>query len=152
VGAEITGKKLGIGVRLFAKAARRGIDAAAASSASPKAVPTTSVAGAVQTKSAAKALGRGTRNFGQAVLGPVAHTGGVLWLEVTGLFFGLFSLFFAQNVYRFRASWKSGPDHLHFLIYAALTFLFAVFTVSQFMKARQKERKNRARQAANVPL
>ncbi len=78
----------------------------------------------------------------------MAHTGSVLWLEITGLFFALFALFFAQNVYKFRASVKAGPDHIHFLVYSALTFLFAAFTFSQFYKARKKERKNRARRAA----
>ncbi|AXC12906.1 hypothetical protein ACPOL_3621 [Acidisarcina polymorpha] len=77
----------------------------------------------------------------------MAHTGGVLWLEITGLFFALFFLFFAQNVYKFRFSYKSGPDHTHFLIYSVLTVLFAAFTFSQFFKARRKEQKNRARRA-----
>ena len=160
VGAEITGRKLGIGLRLFAKAARRGVNAAAASSAAQKTaissasykpVSAGSSSSAAQAKSTAEALGRGTRNFGRAVLGPVAHTGGVLWLEVTGLFFGLFTLFFVQNVYRFRASWKIGPEHIHFLVYSALTLLFAVFTVSQFLKARRKEKTNRARRSTPGP-
>ena len=77
----------------------------------------------------------------------MAHTGSVLWLEITGLFFAFFAAFFGQNVYKFRSAWKGGPDHIHFIVYSALTVLFVVFTVSQFYKARQKEKKNRARRA-----
>ena len=77
----------------------------------------------------------------------MAHTGSVLWLEITGLFFAFFAVFFGQNVYKFRNDWKGGPDHIHFIVYSALTVLFAVFTVSQFYRARQKEKKNRARRA-----
>ncbi len=161
----MTGRKLGIGLRLFGKAMRRGAAAAAASSAQSKAAsanpavnnsginaasakPGSSAPAAAQAKSTAKGLIRGTKKFGESLWGPMAHTGGVLWLEITGLFFALFALFFAQNVYKFRASWKSGPDHIHFLIYSALTILFAAFTASQFLKARMKEKKNRARRAA----
>ncbi len=79
----------------------------------------------------------------------MAHTGSILWLEITGLFFALFAAFFGQSVYRFRSDWKGGPDHTHFVIYAALLVLFSIFTVSQFYRARQKEKKNRARRTAN---
>ncbi len=79
---------------------------------------------------------------------PLTHTGGVLWLEITGLFFALFAAFFAQNVYKFRHDYAGGPEHTHFLVYAALAILFAWFTVTSFYKARQKEKRNRARRAA----
>ena len=72
----------------------------------------------------------------------MAHTGSVLWLEITGLFFALFAAFFGQSVYKFRGDWKGGPDHTHFVIYTALTVLFSVFTVSQFLP-RQAEREKR---------
>lgn len=158
MGAETTGRKLGIGARLFAKAARQGIAAAAASSqrpatSSPQSTyrptsfrpPTT---GQIKTK--AGGFAKGAKQFGEAVVGPVAHTGSVLWLEITGLFFGLFALFFAQNVYKFRQNYAGGPEHVHFLIYSTLTVLFSAFTVTQFYKARRKEKRNRARLANSV--
>jgi hypothetical protein len=149
VEAEIAGKRLGIGLRLLGKAVRHGAAAAAASTKpDSKSAAPVSASRAAPVTSTVKGLARGTKNFGQAVVGPVAHTSGVLWLEITGLFFALFALFFAQNTYNFRASWKTGPDHLHFLVYSGLTLLFTAFTASQFLKARQKEKKNRARQAA----
>jgi hypothetical protein len=147
MGAETAGKKLGIGLRLAAKAARERAAQAAAvpapASIKNQAIP----AAAAQATSKAKAIAQGTKRFGEAVWGPMAHTGSVLWLEITGLFFALFAAFFGQNVYKFRANWKGGPDHIHFIVYSALTVLFAVFTISQFYRARQKEKKNRARRA-----
>jgi len=150
MGAETAGRKLGIGLRLAARAAKgRAAQAGAAVNPPPmprnlKAVP----AAAAQANARAKAIAEGTKRFGEAVWGPMAHTGSVLWLEITGLFFALFAAFFGQSVYRFRNAWKGGPDHTHFVIYAALTVLFSIFTVSQFYRARLKEKKNRARRAA----
>jgi hypothetical protein len=150
MGAETAGRKLGIGLRLAAKAARKRAGQAgtlpAPSPNKTQAIP----AAAAQATSKAKAIAQGTKRFGEAVWGPMAHTGSVLWLEITGLFFALFAAFFGQNVYKFRANWKGGPDHIHFIIYLALTILFAVFTLSQFYRARQKEKKNRARRTSAV--
>jgi hypothetical protein len=148
MGAETTGRKLGIGLRLAARAARERTGQAGTVPASlpvnSQAIP----AAAAQATSKAKAIAQGTKRFGEAVWGPMAHTGSVLWLEITGLFFALFAAFFGQNVYKFRANWKGGPDHIHFIVYSALTALFSAFTASQFYRARQKEKKNRARRAA----
>jgi len=189
MGAETTGRKLGIGVRLFAKAARQGAAAAAASSrppvansstprqssSRPAAFPSPTIQqakskaggfangaagfangaagfanGAAGFANGAAGFANGVKRFGAAMLGPMAHTGGVLWLEITGLFFGLFALFFAQNVYKFRQDYARGPEHAHFLVYAALAILFSVFTATQFYKARRKEKRNRARMAKAV--
>jgi hypothetical protein len=150
MGAETAGRKLGIGLRLAARLARdRATQAGGAIASSPvplnaKAAP----AAAAHATSKAKAIAEGTKRFGEAVWGPLAHTGSVLWLEITGLFFALFAAFFGQSVYKFRNDWKGGLDHTHFVIYTALTVLFSVFTVSQFYRARQKEKKNRARRAS----
>jgi hypothetical protein len=160
MGAEIAGRKLGIGLRLAAKAvqqrATRYATAPISSNTPGKAqeayrtpsAPPAATRAAAQAQSATKAVARGTKRFGQAIWGPMAHTGGVLWLEITGLFFALFAIFFGQNAYRMRHNYASGPEHAHFLIYSALTGLFAWFTASSFYRARLKEKKNRARQAA----
>jgi hypothetical protein len=157
MGAETAGRKLGIGLRLAARAAKERATQAAgdsrpsggSSTASParisaKAVPVA----AAQVSSRARGIAAGTKRFGEAVWGPMAHTGSVLWLEITGLFFALFAAFFGQSAYKSRGNWKAGSDHIHFGIYAALTVLFSIFTLSQFYRARQREKKNRARRAA----
>jgi hypothetical protein len=90
-----------------------------------------------------KNVASGTKKFRQSIWGPFVHAGSVLWLEITGLFFALFSLFFAQGVYRLRASWRSGPDHQRFLIYAGVAIVFLYFAVSSFYRAGKKQKKRR---------
>ncbi|HEX3940437.1 MAG TPA: hypothetical protein VHX11_03045, partial [Acidobacteriaceae bacterium] len=76
------------------------------------------------------AAARGAKRFGEALWGPVVHAGSVLWLEISGVFFALFAVFFAQSVYRVRGAWKGGPEHAHLLLYVAGTALFAWFSAS----------------------
>ena len=92
-----------------------------------------------------RAVATGAKKFGQSVWGPFVHAGGVLWLEVTGLFFALFGLFFAQNAYKLRHAWYSGADHPRFLIYVIVTLVFFYFTFSSFYRARKKEKLKRQR-------
>ena len=143
MGAETAGRKLGIGLRLAAKAAReRAGQAAAVPAPSPTKTQAIPVA-AAQATSRAKAIAQGTKRFGEAVWGPMAHTGSVLWLEITGLFFAIFGLFFAQNAYKLRYNWQTGPNHSRFLLYVVITAVFAYFTVSSFMSASRKQKRRR---------
>jgi hypothetical protein len=87
-------------------------------------------------------VGRGARRFGQAVWGPFTHASSVLWLEVTGLFFALFALFFAQNLYRVHEAWRHGAEHTHFLLYCALTLIFLWFSSSSFLRAHRKSKRS----------
>jgi hypothetical protein len=91
-------------------------------------------------------LSRGTKSFGKSFFRPFAQASGVLWLEVTGCFFALFTAFFAQNLYQLRASWASGAQHSRFLLYVGLTVVFFYFSASSFLKARAKARRHRAEQ------
>lgn len=86
----------------------------------------------------------GAKKFGQAIWGPFVHAGSVLWLEITGLFFALFSLFFAQGVYRLRADWRTGPGHERLLVYAAIAIVFMYFAISSFYRAARKQRQRKA--------
>ena len=61
-----------------------------------------------------------------------------LWLEVTGFFFGLFALYFAQDLWRTHLSYASGPQHQRFLIAAAMTLVFGYLSVSAFWRARRR--------------
>ncbi|WP_158749319.1 hypothetical protein [Acidobacterium sp. S8] len=90
-----------------------------------------------------KAVVKGTRKFGESVWKPFAHASSVLWLEVTGLFFGIFTLFFASNTYKLRTEWTVGPDHQRFLVYSLVTLVFAYFTCSSFYRANRKEKLKR---------
>lgn len=134
------GRKLGVGVRVGGRIL--GGRAGQAAQSAKKRVP--AYAGR------SRAIAEGGRQFGRSFWRPFAHASGVLWLEVTGLFFALFALFFAQNAYRLRHFYKSGPQHQFFLMYAAFTAIFVYFTFTSFYKARKKEKLKR-RQAAGAP-
>jgi hypothetical protein len=101
---------------------------------------------ATRAKATAAGVKRGGKRFGESVWGPFVHAGGVLWLEITGSFFALFSLFFAQNVYRLRADWHTGPNHQKIVIYAAVGILFLYFSVTSFYRAHKKQQKRKAQQ------
>jgi hypothetical protein len=97
-------------------------------------------------KERGRRLGDGSRRFGLSIWRPFAHASRMLWLEITGLFFALFTLFFAGNLWKLRANWQSGPAHDRFLLYALITLVFAYFTVSSFLRAARQSRTHRKSQ------
>ena len=156
------GKRLGIGVRVAGRIAQqRAAQAgqpAASSQAGPAASPgtpsssqtTSQPAGRVTVEvprpaAKVKAYGGQARSFSRVAgrsmggfLRPFSRVGGILWLEVTGFFFGLFAVYFAQDIWRTHASYAAGPQHQRFLIAAAMTALFGYLSVSAFWRARKR--------------
>jgi hypothetical protein len=133
------GRRLGIGARIAGKMMKQ----QAQRSAQKRAVHPLSAAAAdtsVRAHAVGQGLARGGRGFWANSVGPFARVGKSLWLEITGSFFGLFALFFAQNVYRLRADYAHGAEHEHFIIYCVLLVLFAYFSVSSFARARRVSR------------
>ena len=126
------GRTLGIGVRVASNMLRQRVEQATASKPAP---PMRKLG------SRAATARRGARAFLQAFLGPFTHAGSVLWLEITGLFFALFALFFVQSGYRVRSAWRQGPEHTHLLLYAAMAIAFAWFSVSSFTRAYRKSKR-----------
>ena len=104
---------------------------------------------AERSKNAIAGTKKGAKRFGEAIWGPFVHAGGVLWLEITGLFFALFGLFFAQGVYRLRADWRTGPNHERLLGYGAVALVFFYFAASSFYRARRKQLRQKARMQDN---
>jgi hypothetical protein len=97
-----------------------------------------SVAQARQVK---QGLGRGGRRFGEAVWGPFVRLSGVLWLEVSGVFFGIFALVALGYLWKLHGAWHSGAASHRNLIGAAVMFaLFGYFCVTNFVRARRRER------------
>jgi len=87
-------------------------------------------------------LRRGGQRFGQTTWKTVVRLWGVLWLEVVGVFFGLFALFALAGVWRLRGEWHStAPEHRQLLGALAMLALFGYFTVSSFVRARRRERR-----------
>ncbi|MFT4113691.1 hypothetical protein [Silvibacterium sp.] len=92
----------------------------------------------------ARTVRREGKRFGESIWGPFVHAGGVLWLEITGVFFAIFGLFFVQSAWKLRQNWHAGDEHVHFVTYAALALIFFWFAMSSFLGARKKERRKRA--------
>ena len=152
---EKVGRVLGIGARVAAKTIRERAAQAQAASAKPSgergagsqepAVRDASRearAAASQAASAAavsgKKLARGAGRFGAAMVGPFARAGNILALQITGVFFALFGLFFLSHAAQtIRAV---GWHDRHGQVYLGLGLVFAWFTVSSFWRARKKAR------------
>lgn len=141
------GRTLGIGVRVASNMLRERVERASAAHSTPVEAgngrPTAPSHTRPGIKLDSKVAGakRGAKAFGRAFLGPFTHAGSILWLEITGLFFALFALFFVQSVYRVRSNVWRGPEHAHLLLYTVLAVGFAWFSVSSFLRAYRKSKR-----------
>jgi hypothetical protein len=88
-------------------------------------------------RKASRTAGRVVRGVG-GFLRPFQRIGGILWLEVTGVFFLLPVLVFAPTLWRVRTSWSHGPDHSLFLVTAGIMVVFLYLSVSSFWRARKR--------------
>jgi hypothetical protein len=137
------GRGLGIGLRVASRMVRERVaqpssSAAAHAAASPPQPTATQARPGRNLVEPARRVGVGTRRFGQAFFGPFARVSRSLLLELSGLLFAMFALFFAQNAWRTRASAVRGPDHAHFLLYLIIGAVFLYFSISSFFKANRR--------------
>jgi len=96
---------------------------------------------AAKTVTQVRGVRRGVRRFGEAVWNPFVRLSGVLWLEVTGVFFGIFALFAGGAAWRMRGDWHTSGDGRRSLLGAiAMLAVFGYFCVSSFVRARRRER------------
>lgn len=137
------GRTIGVGVRVASGMLR---DRAAQTAQTVRQEAPTHVARGIKAASGAK---RGAKRFGESIWGPFVHAGGLLWLEITGVFFAIFSLFFIQGAWRLHSAWQSGPRHDRFLMYAAIAALFFYFSISSFYQAYKKQRKRNPQKNSN---
>jgi hypothetical protein len=123
--------------------------AAKSQGATPPATPIRKAAVATaktvgQARQVKQGVKRGSRRFGEAVWGPFVRLSGVLWLEVSGVFFGIFALLALGYVWKLRGAWRSGAandaSHRSLLGAALMLVLFGYFCVSSFVRARRRER------------
>jgi hypothetical protein len=155
------GRVLGIGTRLAAKTLVEAVDAAMAPNPSakpetPAAPPSRAeVAGtqaaqqvrrtASQAKVTGAGLKEGGRRFGQTMWEPFVRLSGVLWLELTGVFFGIFAVFGATSIWKQRGDLHlastNHDTYLHFLLLGGMTLVFGYFFVSSFVKAHLRGKK-----------
>ncbi len=86
----------------------------------------------------------GSRRFGHAVWSPITRLSSVLWLEFTGVFFGLFALSAGIGAWRLRSAFHlptSDPAHTHFLLALGIAVVFAYFCISSFLRASRRGRR-----------
>lgn len=133
------GRALGIGLRVAGRIAGQRVAASAQAAASR---PTASAGHApAQTRAAGKVAGQTTRGVAAGVGGflrPFRRVGGIIWLEVVGVFFFLPVVVFGPTVWKTRLCWAHGPDHRTFLVAAGIVLLFLYLSVSSFWRARRK--------------
>ncbi len=156
------GRVLGTGARLAARTLAGAVDAAAApnprqaspapSAEKPRTNPNQSSPNPTQTAARAASnivstgsrIGHGSKQFAQTAFGPVKKLSGVLWLEFTGVFFGLFAVTAGASAWKLRADLHStganADAHLHFLLTAGMSVVFAYFCLTSFLTARRRSR------------
>jgi hypothetical protein len=155
------GRALGVGARAAAKTLVTAVDAATSpnpsgkttAAATPKPATRTNVAtattqqvakAAAQARQTTEGLARGSKQFGDSVWRPFIKLSGVLWLEFTGVFFGIFAVFAASGAWKLRGDLHetamNHEAHTHLLMAAGMALLFGYFCVSSFVKASRRGR------------
>lgn len=140
VRAQTIGRVLGTGLRVGARVAGQRMAASAQNATAaptPQAVAGAGVRGRTRGQAAGRATGGVARGIG-GFLRPFRRVGGILWLEVTGVFFFLPVIVFAPTLWRVRASYAHGPDHRTFLVTAGVIVVFFYLGASSFWRARRK--------------
>jgi hypothetical protein len=99
---------------------------------------------AAQVRQTGQGLKEGSKRFGEAVWGPLVKVSGALWLELTGVFFGLFAVFAAVGAWKMRAALHETAGnhdvHVRFLAAVLMAAVFGYFCVSSFVKANRRSR------------
>ena len=165
------GRALGVGARAAAKTVVMAVDAATAPNPSAKAqegadasaglnqgvnppsgggkaeasgvrMPQQVARTAAQVRQTGRALKRGGKQFNRAAGGRLARLSGALWLELTGVFFGIFAVSAIAGSWRLRAALRETADnhdaHVRLLISLTMAAVFGYFCVSSFVKANRR--------------
>jgi hypothetical protein len=97
-----------------------------------------------QVRQTGRGLKEGGKRFGEAMWGPLAKASDALWLELTGVFFGIFAVFAATGSWKMRAALRETAAnhgaHGRLLISVAMAALFGYFCISSFVKANRRSR------------
>jgi hypothetical protein len=131
------GRAVGIGLRVAGRIAGRQMAKGNGAAGQPRSAE----AVAAQSRAAGQVAGKATRGVARGVGGflrPFGRVGGILWLEVTGVFFALFALVFGLQTWRNRPAALHGPYDRPFFISAALLAVFLYLSISSFLRAGRK--------------
>ncbi len=151
VGYVNLGRKLGIGTRVAAKMLRDRVQNASSNAKGNASAKTPAVESRppvkrisqvdprAATRNVTRGVVRGSRGFGRGFWKPFTCAVRALWHEITGVFFAIFALFFAQSLWRVRGDWQAGPQHHRFAAYLIFTLVFAYFSVTAFGSSRRSQ-------------
>ena len=138
---QTIGRALGIGVRIAGRVAGQHLAGPSAPAAGAVATGQAVATRQAQTAAAGQVAGRASRGVAKGVGGflrPFGRVGGILWLEVTGVFFLLPVLVFAPRMWQTRASWEHGPDHRTFVASAIVVVVFLYLGITSFWRAHRR--------------
>jgi hypothetical protein len=144
---QTIGRVLGIGMRVAGRMAGERLAASAqpANGTGGRGVSQPATIDAVRpstdARSSGRTAGRATGSVARGVGGflrPFRRVGNIVFLEVVGAFFFLFVILFGTRAWPLRAQAVHGPEHVRFLVYAAMTLLFLYLSVSSFWRAKRK--------------
>ena len=100
--------------------------------------------GVIQARGLQQGIKRGSKQFRDSAWRPFVRLSGVLWLELTGVFFGIFALFAVNYLWKVRTEWHDASIHpgAHRSVLGAflMLLLFGYFAISSFVRARRRER------------
>lgn len=147
---QTIGRALGIGTRLAGRVAgqwiagpdpRRVMSPAAVGGqgTAAQAAGAKTVAGQGSGRAAAQASRSVVKGVG-GFLRPFRRVGGIVWLEVTGVFFLLPVLVFAPKLWQYRADWAHGPEHRTFVASAIVVVVFLYLGITSFWRAQRRSR------------
>ena len=132
---------MGIGIRVAGRMAGQRLagQAQAAAAGRPMTVPAASVRAGAQTAArvSARAGGSVAKGVG-GFLRPFARVGGIVWLEVAGVFFFLPVIVFGPKIWKYRMDWLGGPDQRTFWASLVVVVVFLYLGVSSFWRAHRK--------------
>lgn len=134
------GRVLGVGLRVAGRMAGQRLAGPDHAAGAGRAAAST-VQGAAASRASGRQAGRATGSVARGLGGffrPFRRVGGMIFLEVTGVFFLLFVLVFGTWAWRVRADYAKGPEHVRFLVYAGMMVVFLYLSVSSFWRARRK--------------
>jgi hypothetical protein len=139
---EKIGRIAGIGLRLAGRMAGEKLAGQAQAATQTPAQPAQHAQPSPPyTKDAGRAAGQVTRGVARGVGGflrPFSRVGGIIWLEVTGVFFLLFVVVFAPMVWRSHPVSIYGPYDRTFITSTAVVVVFLYLSITSFLRARQK--------------
>jgi hypothetical protein len=164
------GRALGVGARVAAKTLATAVDAAtspnpsaaggvkqgteaapaadssqAAGKAESSRVRQQAAKTTAQVRQTSAGLKEGSKRFRESVGGPLARLSVALWLELTGVFFGIFAVFAAGGAWKLRgALHEAGANHTahgRFLAAVLMAVVFSYFCVSSFVRANRRSRR-----------